>query len=210
MQPADPDASRTIELHYFSNERIPGSSACAFQQVQMCAAFAQAGAVVRLIRPYYFGLAGVESVYRYYGVNEEFRITTLPTLLSLSRPQQPSGRRLPFIGGASMQAMVGLYAMRTFTAAPARPRVAYCRNVNAAAVMVMLARTVLRQAGLRIFYEVHSLDQQPRRWFEYVLRHADGLVCITNALAGAVADAAAVSADRILLAPDAAWPLSGR
>ena len=210
MQPADPDASRTIELHYFSNERIPGSSACALQQVQMCAAFAQAGAAVRLIRPYYFGLADVESVYRFYGVNAEFRITTLPTLLSLSRPLQPSSRRLPFIGGASMQAMVGLYAMRTFTAAQAQPRVVYCRNVNAAAVITMLARTVLRQAGLRIFYEVHSLDQQPRRWFEYVLRHADGLICITSALAGAVAAAAAVSAERILLAPDAAWPLSAR
>jgi glycosyltransferase involved in cell wall biosynthesis len=204
MAKPESTAHEGFALYYFSNERIPGSSACAIQQVQMCAAFAQAGAAVTLLRPCYFGLADAKEVSRFYGVQQGFQITTLPTLLSAGNPRNSSAWRVPYIGGATMQITAGLYAVGTFKGSPKRPAVVYCRNVNAAAVISLLRRTVLKKANVRLFYEAHSLNQQPQKYFHHVLRNADGLICITESLRSDLLRIPGVRADRILVAPDAA------
>lgn len=204
MRKPEPVDNEGLAVHYFSNERIPGTSASALQQVQMCAAFAQAGATVTLIRPYYFGLANVRALRRFYKVQETFRIATLPTLLSLSHPQRPSSRHLPWIGGATMQIMAGLYALCTLAAAGRRRTVVYSRNVNAAAVILWLRKTILKKANVRVFYEAHSLAQQPQNYFHYVLRNADGLISITESLRLDLIKIPQVRADRLFVAPDAA------
>jgi glycosyltransferase involved in cell wall biosynthesis len=208
MRKPDSNNNEGIALYYFSNERIPGTSASALQQVQMCAAFAQAGAAVTLVRPYYVGLADAVELRRFYGVQDRFRIVTLPTLLSVSPQQRSSAWHLPLVGGATMQMMAGLFAVRTFRTGNPRPSVVYCRNVNAAAVILWLRKTLFKKANVRVFYEAHSLFQQPKKYFHHVLRNADGLITITESLRSDLIKISGVRPERLFVAPDAALPLT--
>ena len=198
-----------MQLIYFSNDRIPGLSACAIQQLQMCEAFANAGADVTLIRPYYFELAeyAPSMIREFYGVEENFVIKTLPTLLSLSKPNDAAERRLkiriPWIGGASMLLATWFYIVRkVLTGEFNRPTIIYSRNLNAAAMLLRMRGRWLSAKPVSVFFEVHTLVQQPERFFEYVLKRANGLVCITRSLKEKICQKYDVDAAKILVAPD--------
>jgi glycosyltransferase involved in cell wall biosynthesis len=198
-----------LQLIYFSNERIPGSSACAIQQMNMCEAFALAGADVTLIRPFYFELAN-QSLMRmreFYGVKDDFAIHTLPSLLSLSKPENGSRSslkfRIPGIGGASVLAATWfLLATKAVSGAFDAPTIIYSRNVNAAAIFLRQRSRLLKNKPVSIFYEAHSMQQQPEGFFEYVLTNADGLVAITQSLKDAIIGKYKVDGSRIFVGAD--------
>jgi glycosyltransferase involved in cell wall biosynthesis len=199
-----------MHLSYFSNERIPGASACSIQQINMCDAFASTGLDVTLVRPYYFELARISdnSIREYYDVGNQFHIKTLPTLLSLSKPVK--GRRIerknmiPFIGGSSMLLASWYYCFRQLISGQFNQRtIIYSRNVNATTVFLYLRRHWLKNKPVSIFFEVHSLEQQrPKKFFLQTLRECDGLVAITSALKTALVNKLNISRDRIFVAPD--------
>ncbi len=198
-----------MQLLYFSNDRIPGWSACGIQQLQMCEAFAGAGADVTLIRPYYFELSEYSpaTIREFYGVKENFSLKTLPTLLSLSKPnegaEERSRIRIPWIGGASMLAATWFYIVGKLCAGEFdRPTVIYSRNLNAAAMLLRMRGRWLSAKPVSVFFEVHTLVQQPEKFFEYVLKRANGLVCITGSLKEKICQKYNVDAAKILIAPD--------
>jgi glycosyltransferase involved in cell wall biosynthesis len=199
-----------MRLLYFSNERIPGSSACSIQQMNMCEAFAKLGLNVILIRPFYFELAryNEEAIRDFYDIEERLPIKTLPTLLSLSKPVKGRGLQrknlIPFIGGTSMlfatwyycfwQLLSGQFATRT---------IIYSRNVNATMVLLYLRRRWFPQKPVNIFFEIHSLDQQrPKKFFRQILKECDGLISITSSLKSAIIDKYGITEDTIFVAPD--------
>jgi glycosyltransferase involved in cell wall biosynthesis len=190
-------------MYYLSNERIPGPSACSIQQMHMCESFARAGVPLRLVRPYYFGKPDQEAeVLDFYGLEHNFHIMTLPSLLSLSRPDQPHVRGIPGIGGLSMLASSWLLAMKLMWGHSNETGIIYSRNINATWAFLRVRRLCKRAKSTLILYEVHSARQQPERFFRYILQHCDGLVCITHALKRALVKNYALQPERIFVSPD--------
>jgi len=199
-----------MRLLYLSNERIPGVSACAIQQMRMCQAFARAGVRVTLWRPFYFELSRYSrsKIREFYDVADVFEIKTLPTLLSLSKPLKDSrGRRrqiVPWIGGASMLASTWVHAFWLWLRGGfCTPTLIYSRNVNAAAVLLHLKERWFRRAPIGLFFEAHSTQQQrPRSFFTRLLQRCDGVVCITQSLKSEIERHYGVESERLAVAPD--------
>lgn len=68
-----------MRLVYLTSLRIPTRNAHGFQIVNMCAAFASAGATVELVVPRR-GNAVQEDPFEFYGVSRSFKITRIPVL----------------------------------------------------------------------------------------------------------------------------------
>jgi glycosyltransferase involved in cell wall biosynthesis len=195
----------TMDLLYLSNERIPGPSAGSIQQINMCAAFAQAGLTVTLVRPWYWSMRRSNSseLGNFYGTSASFSVVTLPTFLSLSRPEKKDRLRIPLLGGVSMMVAMGLYLLYyVLTTTSKRTLVIYGRNVNAAVVCLWLRKRVLHKRTIRIIFEAHSLAQQPEKLFRYVLHHCDQVIAISQALQQELVRDERIAADIISPVPD--------
>ena len=198
--------SRSVNIFYLSNERFPAKLACTIQQTAMCEAFARAGATVTLLYPHYFDVppADAAEIQRFYDVEPIFAVTRLPSLLSLSKPLVDGRRRLkiPLIGGLSIFLSTQWYAGKLLKAQQLRDAVIYCRTVIGAQAFITLRRKT--RTPFLVIFEVHSLDEQtPRRWFFNVLRKADGLVAISQALEKRLVTTLGLSSQKILVAPSA-------
>ncbi|MBN1995992.1 glycosyltransferase family 4 protein [candidate division KSB1 bacterium] len=198
-----------MQLYYFSNERIPGRLACTVQQINMCECFANAGLEVRFINPYYFKTHKItkDGVYDYYSVKKNFKIITLPSLLSLSKsaiPQQKQKFSIPFIGGASLMASTWMYFGTLFFSGRLRkPTVIYSRNINAAIIFLrMKQKYPARFKNLSVFIEVHGFTQKPKKFLHALFNHADGLICITEAIKKELEEKHHIDPARILVAHD--------
>ncbi len=195
----------TLRLLYLSNERIPGPSAASIQQVNMCAAFAHAGAKVTLVRPWYPGMGASNSaeLAQFYGTPDNFCVATTPSLLSLSRPSSPGRWRIPLLGGASVWLTMSLWLYRHLRAVPAgEPLLLYGRSVNAAMIGLWLRRRFFRNRPIALAFEAHSLAQQPAAFFRSVLQRCDGVIAISHALKADLIARLGVAADKVLVAAD--------
>ncbi len=210
-----------INLIYLSNERFPATLACTIQQIVMCEAFAKAGARVHLVAPKFLDMPKTSARYiqDYYGVETNFRITRLPSLLHLSKPLVDGKKHLtiPIIGGLSILACTWIFTMKLFFTGRLKGQtIIYSRHVNGAYIFLTLKKWLLRRKNIKIYFEVHSLDQlHPRKFFYKLLRESDGLICITKALKDALIQNYHISSKKIFIAPDgvrksqlAARPLS--
>jgi len=197
-----------INLLYLSNERFPSRLACTIQQTAMCDAFVKAGARVTLIYPRYHDAPPMqpEQILAFYGMDSTFCLRTIPSLLSLSKPLVDGKPRLriPFVGGVSVLLSAWVLALKMlFTGALHERTVIYSRSVNSAYVFLLLKRRCVRTRPLTIAFEVHSLDQQhPKKYFHALLRRADALICISDALKQALVRKVGVSPEKIFVAPD--------
>jgi glycosyltransferase involved in cell wall biosynthesis len=196
-------------LLYFSNERFPSSSACSIQQMFMCEAFAKSGFNVTLVSPSYQRRVGSSDVdlFSFYGTEPIFKIKMLPTLLGFSKPANGTAvklkRRIPLVGGLSMLVATTLYIFSRFVRGEFRaPVIVYSRNINAAVVFLWLRKLLFRRLQAKMYFEAHSLTQQPKNFFERVLKKADGLVCITSALKDALCEAYGLHGQKIVVCPD--------
>ncbi len=72
-------------------------------------------------------------------------------------------------------------AWRFFMRRKEQRLIVYSRNVTATAVALLL-RFFVRKKKIPIIYEAHSLMQQPKWLFHFVLRHCDLVVAISQAL----------------------------
>lgn len=197
-----------INLFYLSNERFPATLACTIQQMVMCEAFAKAGARVQLVAPKYFDMprSTPQHIQNFYGVVSNFGIKKIPSLLHLSKPLVDGKKHLqiPMVGGFSFLLFTWMYALKLALTGRLKHRtIIYSRNVNGAYVFLWLNRWLFGKKKLKIYFEVHSLDQQyPVKFFHKLLRESDGLICITKALKQALVEQYSISADKIIVAPD--------
>ena len=175
----------------------------------MCEAFAACGMDVTLVRPFYFELAKIrpEQIFSFYGVEKNFTITTLPTLLSLSKPApgQSSHRRIkiPGVGGATMLACTWFYLLGLLLRGRfASDTVIYSRNLNAAVIALRMRKLWLRGKPVHIFFEMHSFEQRPERFLQRVVMEVDGIVTITRALKNDIARKYRIDQDKIFSWPD--------
>jgi glycosyltransferase involved in cell wall biosynthesis len=197
-----------VKLFYMSNERFPAKLACTIQQMAMCEAFVENDAAVTLIYPRYFDapkLANSE-ILDFYSVEKEFRLKTLPSLLSLSKPLVDGKKRIrvPVIGGLSVLFSGWALAFKMWlNGALNQPTIIYSRSVNIAYAFYALKKSVARKKPITIAFEVHSLDQQtPKKYFYALLRNADVLVCISHALKTALIEKMGSPPEKIYVAPD--------
>lgn len=193
------------KIIYLSNERLPAKMACTIQQVAMCEAFCKIGMDVLLVYPHYHDtpVAPPQHIFDYYGVTTPFQMKQLFSLLSYSKPLQDgsSRMRIPLVGGASVFVSSVLYALIVLAKKHLHPStIIYSRSVMAAYAFLTIKRWFSPRC--RIFFEVHSLEQQPRRLFYKILRESSGLICITNALKEALINKVQRASETIFVAPD--------
>lgn len=203
--------ARAPRIYYLSNERIPSRYANTMQQMKMCNAFAANHIEVLFVRPYFPEVAklGAQQIFSHYGVDNRFKIITLPTLLYLSKPpiDQSAERRrplIPFIGGASVRLMAQLFLWQQwFYQAFTMPTVFYARSVNMAYVFMNYRRSaIMRQKPVRLFIEVHSFEQNPFRYFKKLVRYSDGIIVVSQAIADELINRFGCPAHKILVAPN--------
>jgi glycosyltransferase involved in cell wall biosynthesis len=172
-----------MRLYYVSNTRIPSERASANQIMQMCAAFAEAGADVHLLYPRrrpYGRWASIPDTYAYYGVARSFSMHALPCLdlLKLTTVDVPFLAKTP----------LALAAHYLQSASFALAASAYVRSRDAG---VCYSRDAYTLALLRrrapsgpMFFEAHSTPQ--RAWSTRVIRalchEFTGVITITENL----------------------------
>lgn len=169
-------------LQYVSVSTLPSSSANAIQVSRMCEAFANAGRGVRLHARANrrSGRVSDTEVFAYYGVAETFE-------LSLYRGRVLRDARMGLRAGMASGAVI------------------YGRNISAAHLSARLGRPVV--------LEIHHPFGPERAEHAHLKRLSRercclGIVAISNALARRLAEDFPGFAGRILVAPDAANPLT--
>ena len=184
---------------YLSNERFPSRDAVTIQQMQVVESFANAGLDIVFLRPFYFELAKYSNshICDYYGVAENFKIKTLPSLLSFSKPTYgvdmgygvdgKINRKIPVLGGASMMASTWFYIHKQLlTGMFNKPTLVYSRNLTAAKVFLHQRDRWFKNKPVKIFVEAHALVQKPENFFDYIIQSCDGIVSITHSLKTAI------------------------
>ncbi|MDZ7371766.1 MAG: glycosyltransferase family 4 protein [candidate division KSB1 bacterium] len=172
----------------------------------MCEAFAKHGAEVLLLTPRYHDMpaADLNDICRFYDVEPLFHMRQIPSLMSLSKPIADGRRkvRVPWVGGFSLY-----YSMQREAKSLLKnmdpSTVVYSRSLNGSLAFLQARR---RQANpYKVIVEVHALkEQKPFKRFLSVLRAADGLVVISNAVRQELLERFAMPERKILLAPSAA------
>lgn len=186
-------------LLYLSNARLPTEKAHGGQIMQMCAAFADAGAEVTLWHPRRVNLPDLaaQDPFTHYGVPRNFAVRTLPCLDGFPLAHR-LGDPAPLLRAAFVIQVV-TYALAALWRLPrARADLFYTRE---SALLLLLA---LSGRGRRTVYEAHRLPgsrlgRAVQRW---ALRGAAGVVALTRQLADDYA-ALGAPAGRIVVAPDA-------
>ncbi|MBM4423108.1 MAG: glycosyltransferase family 4 protein [Chloroflexi bacterium] len=184
-----------MRLAYITNARIPSERANAAQTVQMCAAFAAAGAVVTLYHPARRNLPefAATDIWQYYGAPKTFRQCPVPCV------------DLFHLSGGRMGLERPIFLLQTLTFAVSlirlllqNPADMYYSRDPFVAALILLA---MRPARKRIFFEAHTLPTSSagrafRRW---VLNQVGGTAAISHALEKLYRDMGARS---VMTAPD--------
>lgn len=172
-----------MRLIYAANARIPSEKAHPYQIVQMCEAFAGAGADVTLL---YAGRRNpphlrTEDIWGYYGVERNFAAERIPVV-----DLYPLAGRLPGRLRLLMDRLAGVVEKLTFNAAlmarlaRERDAVVYSRH----AIGLGLLAALWPRRARRAFYEAHTAPatragRRLRRWF---IRRIGGVIAITGHL----------------------------
>lgn len=204
-----------MRLIYLSNERFPSRDAVSIQQMQNLEALGRSSLKVTFLRPYFFELAKYsdDEICDFYGVEKNFEIVTLPSLLSLSKPMygvdmgydavSKRKKKVPFIGGFSLMFATWIYIFREWAKDKFySPTIIYSRNLNAAYVFMRFRQRWFKNKKMKIFIEAHALSQKPERYYDYVIQNCDGIVSITQSLKNALVEKYNLDANDILVAPD--------
>lgn len=167
-----------MKLAYITNARIPSERANALQSVQMCAAFAAAGAEVTLYYPARRNLpsfAGLD-VWDYYGVPRTFIQRALPCVDWFHLSGGHAGLERP------------IFLLQTITFALALTAALWRQPIDVYysrdPIVLAWMAVALPWARRRMFFEAHTfpttaLARALRRW---VLSRVSGVVTISHAL----------------------------
>lgn len=171
-----------MKLYYIANNRIPTDRAHGVQIVEMCSAFAKAGAEVTLVIP----RIGREdtNLFAAYGVAENFSVARLPVI------------NLPLIvpGAFALRTFSFAHAVRAFLALEEKEALVYTRGEMA----LFFANSAER---FSFVWEAHIKPQHSTRYRAAVVR-ALALVVVTKHFAEEIPRLWSVPAEKILYVPD--------
>lgn len=183
-------------LLYLANARLPSEKAHGYQILQMCQAFQEAGARVRLIYPARKGECRHSTGFTgYYALRQDVPSSRLPLpdLLALAE-----AARLPMsvcsLAFRAQTLMFGLVA--AYRAAVSRASIIYTRDFTVAALMCRFP--------FRVVAEIHALSPDPVRfdWQIATLKRCHKVVAMTGAMAEAMVQGGLPRA-KVLVAHDA-------
>lgn len=195
-----------MRLLYTANARIPSEKAHPYQIVQMCEAFAAAGAEVTLLYPARRNAPPLDTtdIWGYYAVQRNFAAQRLPVLdlyaLAEHLPR-PLARRWAAL--AALLVQITYHLALLLRLARQREEVLYTRDIVTLAMVALLWPRRARRA----FYEAHiypatRIGQCLRRW---AVRRIGGVVTITAHLRARY-EALGVPSQRLLVAHDGFRP----
>ena len=172
-----------MKLIYAANARIPSEKAHPYQIVQMCEAFAAAGADVTLIYPARRNPPGLATgdIWEHYGVERSFAAERLPVL-----DLHPLAARLPGRLSRLVDRLAAMLVRLTFNIGLMRrlarepDAVVYSRHPIGLGLLALLWPRRARRA----FYEVHTAPATAsgRRLRRWLLRRVGGVIAITGHL----------------------------
>lgn len=161
-----------MKLLYLANIRLPTEKAHGLQIMQMCEAFAQAGAEVTLIVPNRFNwpaLAGIKDMWAYYGVTHNFTIRRIASLDLFK--WGPAFERMAFI----LQTLTYLLVLAMSSE---RADIYYSRDIS---TLLMLSLFRPRRS---LCYEAHQLSVSGfgARLQSWCVRRMGSVVAVTGRL----------------------------
>ncbi|MDZ7315888.1 MAG: glycosyltransferase family 4 protein [candidate division KSB1 bacterium] len=171
----------------------------------MCEAFAKHGAEVLLLAPHYHDMPPTDrnEICHFYDVEPLFLMRQIPSLMSLSKPIADGRRKLrvPWVGGLSLYCSMQREA-KSLLKNRDDLTVVYSRSLNGSLAFLQARRG---QANpYKVIVEVHAVrEQKPFKRFLSVLRAADGLVVISNAVRQELLERFGIPERKMLLAPSA-------
>lgn len=189
-----------MKLIYIANARIPSEKAHPYQILKMCEAFVKNGMDVELVVPFRVQtnkqMRAVKDVWQYYGVDEKFKITTLPSLdLIFVGSHLPSWIEylLFYLQASTFYIFAILYSLLR------RGGVIYSRDPEFLFVLSLIKPSWRP----RMYYEAHTFPgSRVGKWLRsWVGRRIGGLIVITDKLKELYIELG-VPEDRILVARD--------
>jgi glycosyltransferase involved in cell wall biosynthesis len=184
-----------MRLAYITNARIPSERANAMQSVQMCAAFAAAGAQVTLYHPARRNLPEFEGtdLWDYYGVPRTFNRRPVPCIDWFHLAGGRRGLERPIFLLQTLTFGIGLIRQLLRD----RADVYYSRDPFALALLSGVLPNIRR----RMLFEAHTFPATPagRAFQRRALSNIGGTVAISQALARLLAG---LGLHSVLVAPD--------
>lgn len=189
-----------MKLLYIANARLPSEKAHPYQILKMCEAFAKNGMDVELVAPFRVQtskqMRATDDIWQYYGVEDKFRITTLPSLDLIF-----AGSYLPrwieylffYLQASTFYVFAVLYSLLR------KAEFIYSRDPEFLFVLSLIKPSWRP----RMYYEAHTfpgsrLGKRLRLW---VGKRIGGLIVITHKLKELYIELG-VSQEKILVAPD--------
>jgi len=191
-----------MKLIYAANARIPSEKAHSNQIMQMCEAFAQAGAEVALLHAHRHNPPELRSqnIWEYYDVTQIFTIRQLPSidLYPLARPLPMAARlRVERVAAAIQTTSYNLALIARLIRE--HNSIIYSRDVQTLRILAALQP----ERTSRLFYEAHTLPTGRmgtllRQWMG---AHLGGIVVITGQLRDRFVELG-ISEEKLLVAHD--------
>jgi glycosyltransferase involved in cell wall biosynthesis len=189
-----------LKIVYIVNARIPSEKAHPYQILKMCEAFVKNGMDVELVVPFRVQtskqMRAIKDVWRYYGIEEKFKITTLPSFDLIF-----VGSHLPnwieyfffYLQASTFYVFAMLYSLLR------KGEIIYSRDPQFPLVLSLIKPSWWP----RMYYEAHTFpgSRVGKRLRSWVGRRIGGLIVITNALKELYVELG-VPEDRVLVAPD--------
>jgi glycosyltransferase involved in cell wall biosynthesis len=189
-----------MKLVYTANARLPSEKAHPYQVLKMCEAFANNGIDVELVVPFRVQtskqMRAIEDIWQYYGVEDKFRITTLPSLDLIF-----AGSYLPrwieylffYLQASTFYVFAILYSLLR------KGEIIYSRDPQFLFVLSLIKPSWRP----RMYYEAHTFpgSRIGKRLRSWVARRIGGLIVVTCRLKDLYTELG-VPEDRIMVAPD--------
>lgn len=189
-----------MRLTYIANARIPSEKAHPYQILKMCEAFVKSGVGVELVVPFRVQaneqMRAIKDIWQYYGIEEKFRITTLPSLdLIFAGSYLPSWIEYLFfyLQASTFYVFAILYSLLR------KEEIIYSRDPRFLFVLGLIKPTWRP----RVYYEAHTFPgSRVGKWLRsWVGRRIGGLIVTTNKLKELYMGLGVLK-DKILVAPD--------
>jgi glycosyltransferase involved in cell wall biosynthesis len=185
---------------YIANARIPSEKAHPYQILKMCEAFVKNGIDIELVVPFRVQtnkqMRAIRGVWQYYGIEEKFRITTLPSLdLIFAGSHLLSWIEYLFfyLQASTFYLFAVLYSLLK------RGEITYSRDPQFLFVLGLIKPSWRP----RMYYEAHTFpgSRVGKRLRLWLGKRIGGLIVITNKLKEVYIELG-VSEEKILVAPD--------
>jgi len=189
-----------VKLLYIANARIPSEKAHPYQILKMCEAFVKKGMTVELVVPFRVQtnkqMRAVKDVWQYYGIEEKFKIITLPSLdLIFVGSHLPSWIEYPlfYLQATTFYVFAVLYSLLR------KAEIIYSRDPQ----FLLILSLIKPDWQPQMYYEAHTFpgSRIGKRLRSWVGKRIGGLIVITDKLKDLYMELG-VPEDKILVARD--------